>query len=187
MTRLLLASAAILALSGFAQAQTVVPTGGFKSVELRGGGHVVLKHGDAQRVSLLKGSTQFTHFTIEHGDKLVIDACNNDCPHNYDLEIEIVTPEIEGAAISGGGHIETAGNFPAQHDMSAAVEGGGHVDLRAIDAASANAAVEGGGKIEIRAEHSLNAAVNGGGHIEYWGNPSVTSAINGGGNVSKGS
>jgi hypothetical protein len=187
MTRLLLASAAVLALTGFAQAQTAVSVPEFKSIELEGGGHVTIKHGDAQRVTLLAGSTQYTKFHIEGGDKLVIEACKDDCPHNYDLRIEIVTPEFGGAAIEGGGHIESVGDFPNQHDVSAAIEGGGVIDLRSIDAAEGNAAVEGGGHISVRVAHSLNAAVEGGGHIEYWGNPQVSSAINGGGSVSRGS
>jgi Putative auto-transporter adhesin, head GIN domain len=183
---LALAAAATLA-SGVAFAQTTISVAPFNSVELRGGGHVTIRHGDAQRVTLIKGSTQFTHMHIEDGRKLVIDACNRDCPHEYDLDIEIVTPDIEGVAISGGGSIQSADAFPGQHSVSAAVEGGGAIDIRSIDADAANAAINGGGKIAIRAEHRLTAAVDGGGHIVYWGDPSVTSAIDGGGNISKGS
>ncbi|HTQ14300.1 MAG TPA: DUF2807 domain-containing protein [Rhizomicrobium sp.] len=187
MLKALFASAALLALTGAASAQTAVPVPPFTSVELRGGGHVVLKYGPAQRVTLLKGDLGHTSFEVRDGHKLVIDACNRSCWGRYDLEIEIVTPRIAGAAVDGGGHVESAGGFPAQGRIDAAVEGGGHVDLRTIDAASAEAAVDGGGHVLIRAEHALNAAVNGGGSIEYWGNPQLTSAVNGGGSVSRGS
>src|SRR5580692_6578369 len=107
-----------------AQAGGTIQTGRFDSVELRGGGHVVLRHGAAERVTLLAGNTQYTRIRIEDGDKLVIDACNSDCPNHYDLEIEIVTPDIQGVSIEGGGHVETASGFPAQSAIAAAVEGG---------------------------------------------------------------
>jgi hypothetical protein len=75
-----------------AWAQSAVPVPHFDSVELEGGGHVVIRYGDAQQVRLIQGSTEFTHFRVEEGGKLRIDACNRDCPHQYDLEIEITTP-----------------------------------------------------------------------------------------------
>jgi hypothetical protein len=174
--------------AGCASAQTIVPTGPFESVELRGGGHVLLRYGPSERVSLIQGSTDYTRFHIEDGNKLVIDTCGRDngmheCPSNYDLDVEIVTPRISGVAISGGGKIETAPGFPVQGEIDAAVEGGGNIDVRAIEAKNASAAVDGGGKIYIRADGHLNAAVNGGGSIRYTGTTNVTSAIDGGGSV----
>ncbi len=187
MIRTLLLAAAILPLA--VSAQTVVPTPRFDSVELEGGGHVVIRHGDVQRVTILKGSTQFTRIAADESQprKLKIDACNANCPRQYDLEIVIETPDIVAVAIQGGGHIESRGGFPDQHEVTAAIEGGGHIDLRSIDAAHVNASVEGGGNIMVRADKALTAAVNGGGHITYWGNPQVTEAVNGGGEVSRGS
>jgi len=179
----LLATAAFAAIATIAFAQTTVPLSRFDSVELRGGGHVVLRHGAVQRVTILKGSTRYTTLAVRDSRTLVIDACNSDCPMHYDLEIEIVTPAIAAAAVNGGGAIVSASGFPAQGSITAAVNGGGHVDLRAIDARSATAAVDGGGKIEIRAKAALSAAVDGGGSIRYVGNPAVTTAINGGGSV----
>jgi hypothetical protein len=158
----------------------------FHSVELRGGGHVMLRHGAVQRVTLVEGSTQFTRFHVKHEGQLVIDACKANCPRHYDLEIEIVTPHIDGVAIEGGGKIESDRSFGRQDAIGVAIQGGGHIDVRSIDAGHADAAVDGGGHIALRAEQSLEAAVNGGGNISYWGNPSVTSAVSGGGNVIKG-
>lgn len=158
----------------------------FRNVELRGGGHVVLRRGPEQRMTLLSGSTRFTRLHVRENGQLVIDACNEDCPHHYDLEIEIVTPRIAGVAVSGGGKIESARGFGRQESVAAAVEGGGQIDIRSIEADRADAAVNGGGHIELRAERRLEAAVDGGGHIAYWGDPSVTSAVDGGGSVSHG-
>jgi hypothetical protein len=162
---------------------TNIPVTGFDSVELRGGGHVVLRYGKSDRVTLLAGSTRYTKFHLEQGHNLVIDACNSDCTSLYHLEIEIVTPHLAAVAIDGGGHIESAPGFPAQGAIAAAVNGGGHIDLRSIAAANGTAAVSGGGHIRIRADQHLTAAVNGGGSIGYTGAGEVTTAINGGGSV----
>jgi hypothetical protein len=171
--------------SAVSAAETVsVPP--FRSVELQGGGRITLRPGPEQRVALLNGSTHYTHFHIRHNDQLVIDACNNDCPVHYDLEIEIITPEIQGVALSGGGEIVAERGFARQRELGVAIDGGGEIDVRAIPASSADAAVDGGGDIRLRAERALQAAVNGGGSISYWGNPSVTSAVSGGGSVDRG-
>lgn len=168
-----------------ALAVTAVPVGRFDQVELRGGGHVVVKHGAAQSVSLLEGSTQYTKFWIRDGHKLVVDACNNDCPRNYDLAIEIVTPDLAAAAIDGGGEIVAQGTFPARDDFAVAVNGGGDIDVHALSAASVEAAVNGGGDIDVTATGHLSAAVSGGGDITYHGNPQVSEAVEGGGSVSR--
>ncbi len=73
---------------------------------------MTLKYGKEQHVTLIKGSTQFTRFSIEQGGGLSIDACNDNCPSHYDLEIEIVSPNISAIAIEGGGTICRAGKLP---------------------------------------------------------------------------
>jgi Putative auto-transporter adhesin, head GIN domain len=162
---------------------TNIPVTGFDSVELRGGGHVTLRYGNSDRVTLLAGSTQFTQFHLERGHNLVIDACNSQCPSQYHLEIEIVMPHLAAVAIDGGGHIESSPGFPAQGAITAAVNGGGNIDLRSIAAANGTAAVSGGGRIHIHVDQHLTAAVNGGGSIGYLGAADVTTAVNGGGSV----
>src|SRR5690242_7264740 len=96
-SRLTLLVAALLATP--ALAGTVVPVGPFNRIALNGGGEVILKHGATQRVTLIKGSTAHTSFTMRNDGELDIDACNVSCPHQYDLTIEIVTPNLRGAAI----------------------------------------------------------------------------------------
>lgn len=185
MTKTLLcgAVAALLLAATGASAETVVPLAPFRSVGLSGGGDVVLKHGNVQRVTLIAGSTQFTRLEVRGNGNLEIEACNDSCPHNYDLRIEIVSPDIEGVAIEGGGTIRAEGGFPAGRQLDAAVSGGGEIDVRAIAAGEVNAAVNGGGDIAATATKSLNAAVSGGGDITYWGNPAVSQAVSGGGSV----
>lgn len=175
-------AAALLASPAFAA--TPVQVGHFDQIELHGGGHVTVRHGAQQSVTLIKGSADVTGFHIHDGNKLVIDACEHNCPSGeYDLEIEIVTPELAGAAIEGGGHIQAETGFPQQHEFAAAVNGGGHIDMSALGADQVEAAVNGGGHIAVKAVRALHAAVEGGGSIVYQGDPQVTQAINGGGSV----
>lgn len=179
------AAASLLATSAFAD--ETINVGPFRSVEVRGGGHVTLHRGAAQRVTLVKGTTQYTSFTIEDGRTLVIDACDHGCPSGtYDLEVDIATPDIGGVSVDGGGGITGSADLPTGN-LNAAVNGGGHIDMRAVHADAVHAAVNGGGHIQVYAGSTLKAAVSGGGLIQYWGNPQVTSAISGGGDVRQGS
>jgi hypothetical protein len=173
-----------LLMAGQSFAANDVQVAPFKFIHLLGGGHVVLRHGAEQHVTLVKGSMQFTTFEV-HGDELTISACNANCPHHYDLEIDIVSPNITGMGIGGGGKIESKGDFPKRDKIAAAVHGGGSIDIRAISADEVDAAVDGGGDIMTKPLHALHAAINGGGEITYQGDPQVTSAVNGGGSVSK--
>ena len=167
-------------------AAETVPVPAFRSVELRGGGDVVVRPGPAQRVTIVSGSSRFTGFHVTRYGQLRIDACNERCPQHYDLRIEIVSPHAPDLAIQGGGTIAAAPGFAPQSDLSAAVDGGGIIDLRAVAASSFNAAINGGGKILAGRSSVLAAAVNGGGEVRYSGNPEVSSAIHGGGNVRPG-
>jgi Putative auto-transporter adhesin, head GIN domain len=183
--RILLAATAVSLLAAPSLAAEVVPLDHFNGVGLHGGGHVVLKHGAEQRVTILKGSTQFTRFRVEHGGGLQIDACNDRCPQQYYLEVEIVSPDLNAVAIEGGGAIVADGGFPSRGELSVAVSGGGTIDVRQMPAGSVNAAVNGGGKIKTAPKTALNAAVNGGGNITYWGNPAVSEAVSGGGSIDR--
>ena len=106
--------AAAVMISTAAFSASTLPVGPFRSLELRGGGHVILRHGAAQRIKLIDGSTQVTRFRVKSDGQLVIDACNKDCPRHYNLEVEIVTPRIEGVAIAGGGKLESESGFGRQ-------------------------------------------------------------------------
>ena len=64
------------AVSGPALATELVPVPPFRSVELRGGGNVVVVPGQVQRVTMVDGSTRFTRFRVEADGKLRIDTCN---------------------------------------------------------------------------------------------------------------
>jgi hypothetical protein len=178
--------AAALATSAPVVATEVVPLPRFRSVELNGGGVVTIVPGPAQRVTIVEGSSQFTRMRVDSDGKLRIDACNQQCPHNYQLRIQIQAPRVPPVGIHGGGAITAAGGFAPQHEVAAGISGGGKIDLRAVVADTAAAGVNGGGLIMVRPRVSLAAAVNGGGEVLYSGNPAVTMAVKGGGAVRRG-
>src|SRR5947209_3262232 len=178
--------AVALAVSAPAVATELVPVPPFRSVELRGGGNVVVVPGPVQRVTIVDGSSRFTRFRVERDGQLKIDTCNEQCPRLYQLRIEIQSPHVPDLAISGGGAIAVEGGFRPQSELSVAIDGGGKIDGRAVDASAVSAAVNGGGEISVRPRATLSAAVHGGGAIRYSGNPQVTTAIAGGGHVGPG-
>ncbi|MGZ2413052.1 putative autotransporter adhesin-like protein [Sphingomonas sp. F9_3S_D5_B_2] len=171
------------AISAPALAAEAVPVGHFSSVQLRGGGDLTIVPGPVQRVTILNGSTQFTTFRMRRDGQLEIDACNRQCPHNYNLRIQIESPRVPTVAVEAGGTIIAGRGFAPQREIVAAVSAGGTIDLRALDAEKAVAAVNAGGDIYVRPRASLTAAVSSGGDIHYSGNPAVTMAVQGGGDV----
>lgn len=199
--RIMIAAAAFpLALAAQpAGAQTVIDVPQFQSLQLRAGGRVIVRHGPIQRVTLVRGSLDKTSIAVDDGsdqrrgnstfrnapDRLVISARPGN-HRDYDLLVEIVTPDIDAVAIEGGGTIAAEGDFPDRPAFAAAITGGGRIDIRAIDANSVSAAIRGGGEISTRPETALSAAIMGGGIIRYWGEPQKSIAVQGGGSVVRG-
>ena len=175
-----------LAVAAPAVAAEQVPLPSFRSVELRGGGSVMVRPAAQQRVTLLEGSTQVTRLNVDREGKLRISICERRCPRNYRLRVLVEGPRVPDVAITGGGSIAASDGFAQQQRLSAGINGGGSIDLRNAPANIVSAAVNGGGSISVRPHARLNAAVNGGGAIRYWGNPQVTTAIHGGGSVRPG-
>jgi len=188
LSRTCLVAAAVLGLTlpTVILAQTDIPVGRFKSVTLRNGGRVVIRHGIDQKVTLLKGSTSHTGVTTAVGARLVIDRCGSGCPDDHDLVVEVFTPELVELMVLDGGLIQTRGSFPRQSGLEAAVRHGGMIDFRSMRVDDVNAAVEQGGRIYGKPQRTLVASVAQGGNITYWGDPRVTSSIDKGGVIARG-
>jgi hypothetical protein len=169
-----------------ASAQEVVPVAPFRSVELRGGGRVTLRHGPTQRVTLLKGSPDYTRVTVADGGRLVIEKCESPCPRGYDHEVEVVTASVDKILVADGGLIQSRGGFPRQAEIEAAVRDGGMIDIRSMAADRVTASVAEGGRIFTVAQVSLSASVINGGGITYWGDARVKSSVRNGGVVTRG-
>lgn len=168
-----------------ASAQTDVPVGSFRSIELHHGGKVFVRHGQTQRVTITSGDRRFTRVRLD-GQRLVIDNCNPDCPREYRMQMEIVTPRLEAVSVSNGGSVQSVGAFPVQAELATDVEQGGMIDVRSIPAEVAEASVYSGGGIFLRARQSLTASVVSGGNITYWGATHVRESVRDGGVVKKG-
>ena len=179
-------SAVALGVPAPVAAQTVVPVEPFRSIELRGGGTVIINHGPTQGVTVLKGSLDYTRFKIADGRSLVIDRCDIRCPRGYDLQIEIVTPDIVGLLVTDGGTIQIRAGFPPKTEIEAAVRDGGAIDIRSMVVDRVTASVKEGGVILTIPQIALSASVVNGGTINYWGDAHVESSVRSGGDISKG-
>lgn len=175
----LLALAAALPLAS-ASAEPV-PVAGFRSIELVGGGTLIVRPGSTQRVELVEGSRGVSDFEVRNGT-LRIRACRTSC-RDYRLRVEVTTPRVEGLAITGGGSVRVQPGFRPQDRLAVAITGGGSIDADAVQANGVAASIRGGGSIDVHARSTLTASVQGGGSIDYRGDPRVTTAIQGGGSV----
>jgi hypothetical protein len=179
-------SAIMLGVAASVAAQTVVSVAPFRSIELHDGGHVILRHGETQSVTLLKGSMDCAQFAIADGDRLVIDKYKEQCPRKYEFEIEIITPSIAEILVADGGRIQSRDSFPRQAEIKTVVRNGGTIDIRTMVADSITASVEEGGRIFGMPRIALFANIIDGGQITYWGDARVESSVRHGGAVTKG-
>lgn len=178
----ILAVLASLAPAAQAQAPAAAPT--FRSIELRGGGTVTVRHGPERRVAVHSGGAG--RAIRYEGDKLVIDRCRQPCPAGHRIKVEVIAPRLAGLAVTDGGLIHLDDGFPTQAEVAAAVSSGGTIDMRRLGATRVTAAVSQGGSIFASAGRELTAAVLDGGIVTYWGDPKVTSSVRRGGAVVKG-
>jgi hypothetical protein len=186
MKTILPALALLAMLPAAADAGQVISVPPFKSIEVHGGGEAVLRHGDAQRVTLLEGDAKIAEIAVTGDGKLTLAPCQGMCWGNHKFRVEIVTPAIAGVEVHGGGEVTAEGSFPKQPSLAVSVHGGGEADLRAIPAERVAASVHGGGDADVRAEGTLTASVHGGGDLHYWGHPKVTASTHGGGSIESG-
>ena len=139
MTSVLRFACGLLVLSGIPGRQTAaqsepvsVEVAPFRSIETRNGTHAILRYGSTQRVTFLKGSPDNTEITVASGGGLVIDKCKSKCTRGYELEIEIVTPELAALTVAHGGWIQSRGSFPRQTEIRLTVDNGGSIDVRSL-------------------------------------------------------
>lgn len=177
--------AAALAAPAASQPGTAVPLGQFRAVEVDGGGHVTVCHGDARSLVVREGSLDISRVELV-GERLVIEGCPGRCPRGYRLELELTTPDLISLAVQNGGVLQTSGAFPAQPSVAAAVANGGILDIRSLPAARVAAAVAQGGRIFTRPSDTLTASVVNGGIVTYWGEARVQRSILHGGVVTRG-
>jgi hypothetical protein len=167
--------------------QTTLQLARFNSIELPDGGHVVLRPAPTQRVTLLRGSPDYTRMAVTDGGRLVIDKCIRKCPKGYRLEVEVFAPSFARISLANGGTVQSRGDFPRQGELAVSVSHGGTIDVRSMVADRVTASVYQGGGILTVPRAWLLASVRQGGVITYWGDAQVTSSVGHGGAVNKGS
>ena len=121
LSTLLLPVIASLLAPAQSQPSAATPTD-FRSIELRGGGIVTVRHGATRRVRV-SGENSGRPIRSD-GDELVIERCSRHCPRGHRIEVEIVTPEIARLAVTDGGLIRLVGDFPPQAAVAASVSSG---------------------------------------------------------------
>ena len=172
----------VLAVAISAAAQTEIPVRSFQSIELQNGGHVIVRHGNTQRVRVVRGNLRNSRIRVEEDDHLVIDIG----PDHDRVQIEVTTPALTAFTVSNGGTLRCIGDFPGRDAIVAHVEQGGTVDIRSIPADAVDASVFQGGRILTSVRDRLTARVDNGGNITYWGEPRVKKSIRRGGVVVQG-
>jgi hypothetical protein len=169
-----------------ANAAEAISVPAFKAVELDDGGHVTVRRGANQRVTMVDGSLQYTRFFVRD-NTLHIDNCYVKCPRNYRLRVEIETPSITALAVNDGGILTAAPGFPAQQSFAGAVNDGGVVDARALSADNVAGAVNDGGIVLVHVRKNLAATIRDGGRVTYWGDPqNIVRSIHDGGAIGRG-
>ena len=103
----------------------------YNAIALRGGGHVVLRHGEIARADFVKGDARHTSIAVE-GGTLVIVNCPVRCPRDYEMTLAVTAPDIRTLSVRDGGTIEALGDFPEQDGLRALVGEGGAIDGRAM-------------------------------------------------------
>jgi hypothetical protein len=169
-----------------ALASQVIKVPPFRSIELHGGGEAILRHGDRQRVVLIKGDPAIAEIRVTGDGELVVSPCRDGCWGEHELEVEVTTPGIAAVSVHGGGDLKAQPGFPNQPSLALSVHGGGDADVRALSADNVSVEVHGGGDAKLRANRTLTANVHGGGDVRFWGHPKVNSSTRGGGSVESG-
>lgn len=157
----------------------------FQSIDLHGGGQVILRYASVQEVRFVEGDAGHTPIRIA-GGHLVIDHCPDGCPRGYRMVVEVATPGIAALTVNDGGSIRELGGFPHQEAIELRISEGGVIDIRALDVADVTAAIAQGGIIFTRPGQRLDARVAQGGNITYWGRPALARSVRQGGVVQRG-
>ena len=182
---LLIAACGLLSTPSRSMAGTAIPVASFRSITLEGGGEVIVHYGTTQRVMLSAGRMECTSVKVVDGE-LQIEGPHGRCRGEYNLLIEVQTPEVSELMVMDGGTLRTAGSFPSQKELLGRVENGGRLDIRSMKVATVRAAIRQGGAIFTKPQANLLARIEQGGAVTYWGKPEVQSSIEHGGMVASG-
>ena len=106
--------------SSTALAEQTISVPPFRSIELHGGGEATLRHGDRQRVVVIKGDPGVAEIRVTRDGTLKLSPCDSDkhwCWGNHELEVQVITPAIAAISVHGGGDLNAEGRFPRQPNL----------------------------------------------------------------------
>lgn len=182
--------------------EEVRPAETIESIELRISCSVIGEVSDTTSLAVTGDDNLLEHVRTEVIDgKLRIES-DERLRSNSGITVNIKSPALKGASISGSGRIIITGiETPQFHasisgsgtiqasgtseHVNATISGSGNIDLLKLPSMNASASISGSGLIQVDARQSLNAHISGSGSIRYAGDPTVSKHISGSGSVSK--
>lgn len=183
-------------------AEEARPAEPIESIELRISCNVVGEVSDSASLTITGDDNLLQYIRTQVIDgKLRIDSEERLKPSSV-IKVNITSPELKGASISGSGkimlngietphfHASISGSGSIQaagtsENVDATISGSGNIDLLSLPSVNASASISGSGLIQVDAKQSLNAHISGSGSIRYAGDPTVSKHISGSGSVSK--
>lgn len=163
---LLLCLMAMVAAPIFAQ-RTTISVSDFSRISMSRSGTVYVTQGNTTKVEVVASDNVLEDLDIEvRGSELLIKnkKRNGWGGSNGKLEVYVVTPDIEGLAVSGSGKIITENKIKSS-DLRVAISGSGRV-VSNVDARSIKLAISGSGSAELSGtSQSLSASISGSGGV----------------------
>ncbi len=158
---------ALVSVPVFSQRKNI-PVSEFSRISMSRSGTVYVTQGNTTKVEVLASDDVIEDLDIEvRGNELLIKNKRTKGwgGSNGKLEVFVVTPDVEGFAVSGSGKI-IAENKIKSSNLNLAISGSGRV-ISSVDAESIKIAISGSGNAELSGtSKSLSAAISGSGGVK---------------------
>jgi hypothetical protein len=178
---------------------------GFDRLDISDGFQVDVSQGDDFSVVIRIDDNLLNHLRVaKQGETLNIglDPGTNVQGDRVTMEADITMPELAGADLSGGSHLNgdmdvadltlklSGGSHVtlsgSARDLTVDASGGSHAKLGGLSAADAGVDASGGSHVTVKPSGTLDADASGGSHVRYLGSPSLGKIdISGGASVEK--
>ncbi len=152
----------------------------FSTIDVSDGGVVTIRPASSYSIRVIQGAEKVD--ASVRGGTLRL-RCKKPCRTATRRVIEVSTPRVSKASVSGGGRMTFVAGFMGQEKLTLKVSRGGTIEAFAVRAQEVDATVAGGGRINLTAERELDATVIGSGEIVYAGQPEVRETTKGGGTI----
>lgn len=178
---------------------------GFDKLDVSDGFHVDVSQGDDFSVVIRIDDNLLKRLRVaRQGEtlKIGLDPGTNVRGDRVTMEADITMPELAGADLSGGSHLNgdlqvadltltlSGGShvtlFGSAGDLTVDTSGGSHAKLGGLSVADAGVDASGGSHVTVKPSGTLDADASGGSHVRYLGSPTLgRTDISGGSSVEK--